>query len=158
MDFVRLIVRKPTNLDQLLKKWAVWGRSPGFLDSSPMRSASEQIRHQAVNVSGRDRCHQGERDIQGKNPVRGQTSHGSHSRQSRGGARDEKGQGCRGAHPGGQQGNEHGQGGQIAGVGRSEYPYSPTILTSTRFRRRPSNSRVSHPADTRSAPTCQRFW
>jgi hypothetical protein len=24
---------------------------------------------------------------------------------------------------------------------------SPTILTSTRFRRRPSNSRVSHPAD-----------
>jgi len=36
-----------------------------------------------------------------------------------------------------------------------EHSYSPIILTSTRFRRRPSNSRVSHPADTRSAPTCQ---
>jgi hypothetical protein len=37
----------------------------------------------------------------------------------------------------------------------SDRRYSPMILTSTRFRRRPSNSRVSHPADTRSAPTCQ---
>jgi hypothetical protein len=45
-----------------------------------------------------------------------------------------------------------------------EHPYSPMIpkeclrlLTSTRFRRRPSNSRVSHPAVTRSAPTYQRL-